>query len=285
MHQHDYGGPTQAPPYEYADPSSYYSYDGSGYGHYAAPVLHTGMSPSPYTAYQQPHQSWSHSGDAYGGEYYASSSYTPSLVSAQESTGTSLSEGVVLTEKRKIIIKNLSSRTEKKHVEALLLATAGLDGASVVNVSVPLSRTTGGARGYATVVLAREADAAQVVSSLHGHFYHGKNLDVDYTTERVSRNEDGGRSSGGGGRHSSSHHHHHHSSSKHHHHHHDDEGGGGGGGGGGSSSSGGSKGAAAGPSSSQSQSSSSKKDDKRREIVIAHGSSSRKPGEGSKKTR
>jgi hypothetical protein len=98
-------------------------------------------------------------------------------------------DGYVQTERRKILIRGLTTSTKVDQVQELVRSKAGTDADQVHNISLPLT-SSGGNRGYATVTFRSQEVARRVIKRLHGHRFDGRILDVDYTKEGVSRNEE-----------------------------------------------------------------------------------------------
>ncbi|ORY69707.1 uncharacterized protein BCR38DRAFT_90661 [Pseudomassariella vexata] len=198
--------PHMATPYDYGEAPGWYPYDGTSYVDQSSVIPATVQYP--YDAYQQAPQ-YDHL-NGYGGTEYGSSGNAPVRESrhAKSPIINNSSAGFVKTERRKIIIKGLTSWTSLDQIKELLRTKAGSDADKNPHINLPVSEE-GGIRGYATITFRSEEVASKIVKRLNKATFNGREIKVELTKEGVSRNEEHHAKSS---HHQSSHHH----SSRHH---------------------------------------------------------------------
>ncbi|KAH8673579.1 hypothetical protein BX600DRAFT_208971 [Xylariales sp. PMI_506] len=190
-------------PCDFTDTGTWQSYDNSYVDH--SSTVTVAMHPYVCDTYHYPQQY--NQPNEFHGSNYPTPSYSPVQESQLTSPGGQQggSEGFVQTERRKIIIKGLSSSIREDQIKELVRSKCGFDPEKVY-ISIPPAEA-GGNRGYATIMLRSEDWANKAIRKLHNYKLEGKTLKVDYTKEGVSRNEDGQKKGQSyAGHHSSKHH-------------------------------------------------------------------------------
>jgi hypothetical protein len=167
---------------DYQDPNSWYPPYDPGF-----PDASTALpAPAPAPAYHYPQVC-----EFYENPYPTSSVYTTSqeLDNTTSRRSCDAPGGVVETEYRKIIVKGLSKWAQSEQIKVLLRSRCGFSGGEVNSIKIPQSKD-GGNRGHATITFMRKEHAARAIEKLNKHKFDGTALDVDYTREGVSRNEE-----------------------------------------------------------------------------------------------
>ncbi|KAI0128928.1 hypothetical protein BJ170DRAFT_352911 [Xylariales sp. AK1849] len=164
---------------DYPDAAAWYPCDNS-YGDYSSTLPMAVHQFASDTAYQYP-QHYSPTHEIWGSDYHVQA-YNASQEPLSASSG-------IHTEKRKIIIKGLASWAREAEVQELIRSKCGSDATKMVKVHVPTSGA-GANRGYGTVILQSEDVASRVIKRLHKSKFDGKTLQVQHTSEGVSRGED-----------------------------------------------------------------------------------------------
>ncbi|KAI1854926.1 hypothetical protein JX266_001044 [Neoarthrinium moseri] len=183
--------------YDYSESNGSYPAYENGYVD-ATTIMPTAARPYTWESNYPYSQHYAQSSDYYDSNNYAQSSnyydnYSTSTYTAGPGAKATRhrrahSGELVATERRKILIKNLTSWTQRERVMELLQSKCGINSNQISAINVPSSN--GSSRGYATVTFNSEEKAAKAVKKLHKYKVDGKTLEVDYTKEGVSRNED-----------------------------------------------------------------------------------------------
>ncbi|KAK3939904.1 hypothetical protein QBC46DRAFT_138014 [Diplogelasinospora grovesii] len=209
-YQHDVAWPSMpAGTSGLTSPGTEYSYPAAGYPYGGGAYLNTPTPVSPYSYHSVPasvpatetyfhHPPGTVSNDYdysgyWAGQQAAAAAATAGYGPADPNTG------MIYTEHRAIIIRNLSRRSlsEEQHVRQLVADHVSPEAAAqIINIDVPRSKDEAATpRGHAFVLFASSEAAMRAVTCLHGREVSGRTLSVRATVEGVL--PDSGGSNGG----------------------------------------------------------------------------------------
>jgi len=98
----------------------------------------------------------------------------------------------VSTEKRKLLVKDISFKASEGDIKKLIREAAGADAESIQDIDLP--KDAGGALKYTALVLFATPEAARAVQrKLHRKSFKGRDLTVRFTTEGASAAESSAR--------------------------------------------------------------------------------------------